>query len=245
MTNPVNIGLVYPGGGCEADFYRFEMATQGAARLYLTQARHGVVDGADHDPEALRQTARIDWIVEAASRLSAVPLDALVWACTSGSFINGRQFAEEQIAEIERITKVPTTSTSIAFIAAAEELSFKRVSILATYPRPAADIFASFLGEYGIEVANLICLDFHSGWVSSNLGPEDVKAAALDAVASGSDTLLVPDTALPTLEILDELEAELDIPVITANAVSLWHGLKTAGQDLTVSGCGSLLAGRH
>ncbi len=242
MTTPLNIGLVYPGGGCEADFYRFEMATEGAVRLYLAQARHCVVDGADHDPEALRQTARVNWIAEAALRLSAVPLDVIVWACTSGSFINGPQFADEQIAELERLTSVPTTSTSIAFIAAAETLSIKSVSVLATYPQPTAHIFASFLGEHGIEVASLASLDFSSGWISSNVGPEDFKTAALNAAKASSDALFVPDTALPTLSVLDELETELAFPVITANAVSLWHGLRIAKQNCAVDGCGSLLA---
>ena len=40
---------------------------------------------------------------------------------------------------------------------------------------------------------------------------------------------LVPDTALPTLDILAELEESLGKPVLTANQVTLWQAFHLAG----------------
>ncbi|PSM20230.1 aspartate/glutamate racemase family protein [Nitratireductor sp. StC3] len=242
MQTKLRLGLVFPGGGCEADFYRFERDTGEAVRVYFAQARYGAVEGADHHPDALRETARVDWIVQAAHRLSQVPLDAVVWACTSGSFINGRRFAEEQARGIAAATGVPATSTSLAFAAAAHALSARKVSLLATYPQDTVAFFTSFLAEYGITVENSRSLGFDSGWISSGFDGDALLRAAEQAMAPGTQALLIPDTALPTLGVIDALEKRLGLPVLSANAVTLWHGMRTGGQVVPVSGLGTLLA---
>ncbi|WP_026379777.1 maleate cis-trans isomerase family protein [Afifella pfennigii] len=243
-SQKLRIGLVFPGGGCEGDYYRFEAASGEAARVYFSRARHGVVDGADHHPDALRQTARVEWIGEAARRLSAVPLDVLVWACTSGSFINGRRFAEEQAAALARTTGVAATSTSLAFPAAAAALGVRRVSVLATYPEETAAIFLAFLSEFGIEALNMKSLGFDSGWNSSEFATEALVEAAAGAMAPDAEALLIPDTALPTFAAIEALEARLQRPVLSANAVSLWHAMQIADRPIPVSGLGRLLAGQ-
>lgn len=240
--SPIRLGLIYPGGGCEGDFYRFEDESKGVARVYLSNSQFGTVDGEDHHPDALRQTANVEWIADAANRLRKIPIDAMVWACTSGSFINGREFAEEQALRLTEMTKVKFTSTSLAFAAAAQAHSITRVSILATYPEPAAKAFSAFLGEYDIDVINLNSLGFESGWISSNLSSSDIVSAAKSAINPGADALLIPDTALPTLDVVEEIENASGIPVLTATAVSLWHGLKICARVAPVEHLGQLLA---
>jgi maleate cis-trans isomerase len=39
----------------------------------------------------------------------------------------------------------------------------------------------------------------------------------------------VPDTALHTVTVVDELEAALGKPVLTANVVTMWEALRLAG----------------
>ena len=43
------------------------------------------------------------------------------------------------------------------------------------------------------------------------------------------------------IHVLDDMEAELDRPVITSNQVALWHGLRLAGITDPVPGIGSLM----
>ncbi len=240
---PVRIGLVFPGGGCEADFDRFEMDSNERARVYFAQSSYGVVDGADHHPDALRETARVEQILDAAVRLSGVPLDVLAWACTSGSFINGRAFAEKQARGLSDALGIPATSTSLAFAAAAEKLKVRRVSLLATYPEETAGFFVDFLREYDVEVTSVRSLNFESGWLSSGLSNERLVEEAAKADIAGADALLIPDTALPTLGAVQQMENRLGLPVLSANAVTLWHAGQVAGAPITVAGLGGLLAG--
>jgi len=224
-----NLGLVYPGGGPESDFYNFERAMTGKLRVFLSNSEPGVVDGSDHHPDALRMTAEIPRIAAAAERLKHCDLDALVWACTSGSFVNGRTFAEDQAAQLSDRLSIPVTSTSLAFAAALEELSVRRVALLSTYPEPATNLFASFLSEFGATVTAQHFLGNPSGWQSAVMQYEDIRAVASQLDLTQCEALLIPDTALPSLSWVQMLEQGFGCHVLTANAVSLWHGLQMIG----------------
>ena len=54
--------------------------------------------------------------------------------------------------------------------------------------------------------------------------------------------LLVPDTAMHTLEWLSDAEAETGRPVLTANQVTIWKGLQLLGVRPSLPGSGRLFA---
>jgi len=59
---------------------------------------------------------------------------------------------------------------------------------------------------------------------------------------AAAQALVVPDTALPTLDILAELEQALGKPVLPANQVTLWESFRLAGAQPPASlGCLSRL----
>jgi maleate cis-trans isomerase len=238
------IGMIIPSGGPEADYYSYEEAANGALKFYFTISRVGGDLGHDHDPDALRQTAQVEWLAEAAERLRPFRLDGLQWACTSGSFINGRAFAEAQAAAIGKVLGIPATSTSLAFAAALAHLGLRRVAVLATYPEPAARAFAAFLGEFGIDVARLDWLGAPSGWDAARFGESLITPAAVKMVEPGIEAVLIPDTALPSLHYLERLERRVGLPVLTANAVTIWDAERIAGRHAALPSFGSLLLGR-
>ena len=230
------LGFVYPGGGAEHDYYRFAEAN--GFTVFLAGSR--IPAGDDHDVEALLETARTEHIVEAAKRLMTLRVDAILWACTSGSFILGRAGAEAQARALADATGLPATSTSLAFVAALERLGVRRVAVLATYPEPASRAFAAFLGEHGIAVAGLSWLDAPSGFDAAVIDETRLAAALLNIDLAAAEAVLIPDTALPSLELIDRLEAACRRPVLTANQVTIWAGLGLARRPLTVAGYGRL-----
>jgi maleate cis-trans isomerase len=66
-------------------------------------------------------------------------------------------------------------------------------------------------------------------------------AAAADH--QDAQAVLLPDTALHTIGLLDALDARVGKPVLTANQVSIWQGLRLAGADARRPGLGALFAG--
>lgn len=242
MPDPLRIGMIVPSGGPEGDYYGYEEATGDAVRFFFCISRVGGEPGKDHDPDALRQTAQVAWLVEAAERIRKVRLDALSWACTSGSFILGRAFAEEQVAGLTATFGIPASSTSLAFAAASARLGIRRVGVLATYPEEAARAFVSFLGEFGIDVADLHWMGAPSGWDAALFDAAYIAESARKLKASGMAAILIPDTALPSLHFVADLERDLGITVLTANAVTVWDAQRVAGRITPIEGYGRLLA---
>ena len=239
----VRVGIIWPSGSGEFEYFQYARATGERLRIYMTSTRVGGEEGKDHDIEALQQTARIDWLTGAAKRLTLLEPDAVFWACTSGSFVLGRDYAERQRDAIASAAGVPAGSTSLAFAKLLEELGIRRVSVLATYPEPASRAFASFLAEFDIEVVHLQWLDAPGGWDASDLNPECIVNGVREAAVEGADVVLVPDTALPTLSVVERLEEAAARPVLTANGVSLWEAMALGGERFPLPGYGSLLAG--
>lgn len=242
-TPPLAIGMIVPSGGPEPDYYGFERAAAGRLRFYLTISRVGGEPGHDHDPEALKQTGRPDWLVEAAERIRDCRPDAVEWACTSGSFVLGRRFAEEQVAAVSTALGVAAGSTSLAFAEACKAIGARRVAILATYPGNVARLFVDFLAEFGIATTALRTLDVMSGWDAARLGEDEITGEAARLATGGADAVLIPDTALPTFHFLASLEGRLGLPALSANAVTVWDALRLANVPWTVSGYGRLLSG--
>jgi maleate cis-trans isomerase len=230
------LGFVYPGGGAEHDYYRF--AERQGFQAFLAGSR--IPAGDDHAVEALLQTARTEHILESARRLLTLNVDAILWACTSGSFILGRAGAEAQAQALRAGTGKPGTSTSIAFIGALNRLDVKRVAVLATYPEPASRALAAFLDEYGITVTALRWLGAPSGFDAANIDADQLATALTATDLGGAEAVLIPDTALPSLDVIERLESACKLPVLTANQVTIWAALGLARKPLVMPGYGKL-----
>jgi maleate cis-trans isomerase len=235
------IGILYPIGGAEHEYYRLAEETGYAFRPFLVGARI-FGDGHDHDLEHLRQTAAISNLLEAAEGLVPLKPDAVMWACTSGSFVDGRAHAEAQAAALSRKLGCLASSTSLAFAAAAQALGLKRVAVLASYPEPAARAFAGFLEEFGVTVQDLAWLDAPAGPDAARFGEDRLISAASKLSLAGADGLLVPDTAIAAFELVRRLEAKLDRPVLAANPVTIWQALRLARKFNPGAGFGHLFS---
>ena len=132
------------------------------------------------------------------------------------------------------------TSTSIAFVGALNRLVLKKVAVLATYPEPASRALAAFLGEYGITVTALRWLDAPSGFDAANIEADQLAAALARTDLGGAEAVLIPDTALPSLDVIERLEGACRLPVLTANQVTIWAALGLARKPLVVPGYGKL-----
>lgn len=237
----VKLGFLYPLGGAEYEYYHFQEHLDHRVRTYLTGVRI-FGEGSDHDPEHLQRTGALDNLTRAAIGLKPLSPDAALWACTSGSFIDGRAHAERQAAAIAATLGCPASSTSLAFVHAARHLGLQRLAVLATYPEPAAHAFANFLSEFDFAVGPITWLDAPAGPDAAEFGVKKVMSTLAAMNLSGADGVLIPDTAMPSFELVRRAEAAFGLPVLAANQVSIWEGLRLANASMTLSGHGQLFA---
>ncbi|TDQ45521.1 maleate cis-trans isomerase family protein [Actinorugispora endophytica] len=231
------VGFLYPGYSAEDDYPVFEGLLGGRVRLPLA---HTLMREDAHRVDALLDVGSAEVLAEGARLLGGRGVDAVVWACTSGSFVFGWEGALEQVEGVRRASGAPATSTSFAFVEALRHLGARTVAVAATYPEDVAGRFARFLERGGARVVSTASRGIVTAAEVGTLAPDDV----LDFVAAGdhpdAEVVLVPDTALHTARILDGLEDRVGKPVLTANQVSVWAGLRLAGDTAPRDGLGTL-----
>ncbi len=181
-----------------------------------------------------------DVLLPPARRLVDGGAAAIVWACTSGSFVGGLDFARRQVELINADTGFPATSTALALIAAAKHLGAREIDLLSPYTEDITNILEKLLRDAGLSVVDVRSLGATCTTDSFDLDiRREVTEFAHDRLTR-SYPILVPDTACNTIDLVEELEAEARRPVITANVASLWHGLRLLGDDSATGGVGQL-----
>ncbi len=234
---PVRVGFLYPGFAAEDDYPR--MAAVLGDRVAV-EVVHTSVGTDAHREDALLDLGSSERLRAGAAELGARGVDAAVWACTSGSFVFGWEGARRQVDDLTDALGVPASSTSFAFVGAIEALGVRRVAIAATYPEDVALRFAEFLAVPGIETLAVTDRNIITAAEVGTLEHDAVLAHIAGGDHPDAEAVLVPDTALHTAAWIDEIEAALGKPVLTANQVSLWEALRLVGHRSAQQGLGRL-----
>ena len=237
----VTVGLLYPGHSAEDDFPALEARIDGAVRLPVVITSVG--EDA-HQVDALLDLGSDERLAEGAARLADEKPDAVMWACTSGSFVFGPDGARDQVSAVATAAGVPASSTSIAFVDALRHLGIRRVAVAASYPEDVARHFVGFLTAGGVDV---VAMGSHGIYTAAEVGtlePDQVVAMVTAADHRDAEAVLVPDTAMHTVAIVDKLEATIGKPVLTANQVTVWKGLELLGPVPPLPGLGVLFGDR-
>ena len=237
------LGVLYPGFAAEADYPAGGRLVSPPVAAVVV---HTAVDDNTNTVEDARRTGEIgrllDGVHELRARCAAMHqrADAVLWACTAGSFVFGLEGAREQARRLADVAGVPATSTSLAFAEAAQFMGLRRVAVAAIYPEEEAALFGAFLAEVGIEVLSIDSAGIADGSGGALLSENEVVSFAIGADRSTADAIFLPDTAVATMGCLERLEAAAGKPVLTANQVTLWHGLRLAGAYRQQAGLGAL-----
>jgi maleate isomerase len=165
---------------------------------------------------------------------------AVVWACTSGSFVFGWDGATAQRDQLAALAGIPASSTSFAFVNAANALGVRTVAVAASYPAEVAQWFARFLKDGGLDVVGMSSAGIVTAAEVGTLTDDAIVRLAVENDHPAAEALLIPDTAMRTVDLLPRLEERLGKPVLTANQVTVWEGLRLAGGSRTSVGVGAL-----
>ncbi|MGW1499590.1 maleate cis-trans isomerase family protein [Streptomyces mirabilis] len=231
------LGFLYPGHSAEDDYPRIEQLLGSDVRLQLV---HTDIGEDAHRVDALREMGSAVRLSAGVEELRLSGAEAVVWACTSGSFVYGWEGAHEQVRALARAAGLPASSTSFAFAHAVREVGARRVAIAATYPQDVADLFAAFLREAGVEVVSSRASGIITAAEVGTLGEAEVLELARAGDHPDADAVLLPDTALHTAAHLSALEKDLSKPVLTANQVTVWEALRLADRKVNAPTLGTL-----
>lgn len=238
MTEPTadrrpRLGLIVPSSNttAEPEFRRYgpEDATVHGARMALESV---TVDELD---EMSRGAVR------AAELLGHADVDAVAYACTTGSLIHGPGFDAELEADLEAAAGVPAVATARSVLRALEALSADRIAVATPYTATLDEKERDFLEAAGLEVATIDGRGIEANTEIGALGPEDARRQVLNLDGdrpADIHAIFVSCTNYRSLEAVADLEAELGVPVVTSNGATLWDVCRAA--DIPVDAPGAL-----
>ena len=232
------LGLIWPATGeALADF---EMASA----EWMNALPFGRVIGFDvaysraepgHTIDVLRRVGEAERLLEPGRELKARNAEAIVWACTSGSFIGGYRWALDQLSRLEDALGVPVTSATVALIQCARRSGLHHVDVLSPYPEEVSEVFYECLSDAGLSVETRRSLHSPGATASANLPLVDLCRDFAESCGLKGDAVLIPDTAVNSLDLMPELEEALRRPVLSVNQACILDGAYLLGQDQALS----------
>lgn len=159
----------------------------------------------------------------------AARFDAVGYACTSGTTLIG---ADAVAAMIRQGVKTPTVTDPLtAALAALRALNVTNLGLVTPYVKSiAAPVRDAFITA-GMTVGETLTFGEEVEARVARIAPESIKAAARQA-AQGAQAVFLSCTNLRTLDIINDLEAELGLPVLSSNQVLAWHMGQLTGAPL-------------
>ncbi|GAB2845661.1 aspartate/glutamate racemase family protein [Streptomyces deserti] len=174
-----------------------------------------------------RLVSEHETLSEAVRTLTAIGPEAVAYACTSGSFVGGIAGERAMCEAMTRAGTVPSVTTSGALLEALAELDVRRLALVTPYTVSVTRSLEEYVAEAGVAVAGCAFMGLTRHiW---KVPYRKVVEMARSAVRPDADALFISCTNLPTYDVIPQLEAELRIPVISANQVTMWAALRRLG----------------
>lgn len=222
MSWRAKLGVIYPADGA-LDHEYWQLVPNGVS-VHFTRISVPQEEQTLAVLEAQTETEDID---KAAADLNVIGLDAIAYACTSGSFVHGIGSDMKIIERMENTGGVPSTTTTTAAVRALKALDSKKLSVVTPYPDEINQRLTSFLEASGFEVLKIRGLGLYREIFNQPAGA--AYQLAREADDSAADAIFISCTNFRSVEVLQVLEQDLGKPVLSANQVTVWDLLRLAG----------------
>lgn len=158
----------------------------------------------------------------------SLPFDVIGYGCTSASTVIGSGQVAAAIQSV--FPKAQVTDPLAAIIAAGRALGARRLGFITPYVPQVSQRMQRKLQSEGFEISGFGSFEEGDDRVVARI-TEAAIAAAVRRVARAApcDAVVVSCTNLRCLRVIPDLEAELDLPVISSNQALGWHMLRLAG----------------
>jgi len=217
------IGLIYPSSGKrDHDFFRLAPPGVSVHVARVPFAGRGTL-------ESIGAMSQIENLLAAARLLADLRPACISWADTSGSFMFGAGGDAKQVEAIRAATSVPASTTSTACLAAFGRLGVSRIAVASPYLSEVNDQLRTYYQAHGLTVSRLLSLELDNEWDIHRTPSETVYALAKEAYSREAEGLFIPCTDFEGVDLIDALEQDLGVPVVTANQATMWHALRLSG----------------
>jgi maleate isomerase len=179
----------------------------------------------------------------AALELASAEVDVILQAGTAIAFFRGFGHDRELSRRITAATGIKATTSLTAVVEALRTLGIKRPAIATSYLADIDARLVAVLEQSGFSVAAIRGMGLKRSVDMGKVMPDETYRLAREAVSSapGADGIFISCGNLRSFEVIEQLENETGLPVVTSNQAGLWQALRIAGIDDRLANLGQLL----
>lgn len=231
------LGFLLPPGNPTVEPEVIALAPPGVSVHFHRLTVGGVPGSLDGQEE--RNRAMVESLPDCVQMLAMVRPAVIVVAHTATSYYLGREREAELLGRLAAASGVRVVTAFGCVVAALERLGVKRVALGAPYSAA-----TTAQGHRHLETHGFTVIRSQNLQGVSNIYDETAERAY--GLARGVDrpeaeAVFLSGTGMPTLSVLEMLEADLGKPVLSSNAAMVWHALRLAGVHQPIPGYGRLM----
>lgn len=167
-------------------------------------------------------------IIEAARLLADAHVDVICWSGTSASWL-GFERDRQLCARITDATGIPSTTSVLALNDILAMQGARTLGLVSPYIDDVQQkIIANYRGV-GIDCVAEQHLGITVNFEFGQIEPDTLRGMLREAAKAKPDAMTVMCTNLHAAQLVQELEAELNIPIYDSVATVVWQAMKTVG----------------
>lgn len=248
MTNNFRIGMIVPSSNTTMETeipamlrargeIRPERFTFHSSRMRMQKVTPEELTAMDNDS------------LRCAAELADARVDVMAYACLVAIMSQGLRYhatSEPKLAQVakeESGEDIPVLSSAGALTEALAHLGVKKIAVVTPYMKPLTETVCNYIEHEGFSVVDSLSLEVPDNLEVGRLDPQNLLEHVKKVDTSDADALVLSACVqMPSLPVLDTVQQQFDIPVVTASAATTWRILNRLGLDPVVPRAGALLA---
>ena len=166
-------------------------------------------------------------------------INTVAYGCTSGTIAIGEDKVKEkiQLAKPGCYVTTPITSAIKAF----NQMNIKKISVFTPYPESVNETIFRYFSKKNIKIISFSTFNLDLDVDIARVDPKYLSETLTKINVNDADALFVSCTALPALEIIEEVEKKINKPVLSSNQTLIWDSIRSVGYKPSIEGYGKLL----
>jgi maleate isomerase len=231
------LGFLLPPGNPTIEPEMIAMAPEGVSLHFHRMTARGTPGSLDGQAERNREmVASLDDCIDT---LALVKPDIVVIAHTATSYDLGCDGEDALLARLAQQSGTRVTTAFASVAAGLERLGAKRIALGAPYSAETTLKGKVHLEAHGFTVVSHDNLK-HAGNIYDTTAEQAYRLARAVDVPE-AQAVFLSGTGMPTVSVIDMLEADLQKPVISSNSAMMWLALRACGVNQPIAGYGRLL----
>jgi maleate isomerase len=229
------IGLLQPGMISDTNPFEFYMMAPEGVELILTSMGLGGMSEANYE----RVIANLETPIK---RVVSRKADAIIQTGIPPLVYHGWGIEEKLHDRVAQVTPTPYISDAAACIAGMHALGMARIAVVSAFDDDLVTLIRGYLKNAGIDLVGHQSVPREENGETGSLSLETVYRTAREVYQRHKpvDGIWITQASVPSVGVIEDLEHDLRVPVVTSAQALMWAGLGMAGVRQPVAGFGKL-----